>query len=188
MKKLMMGLWLAGATLWAQPPVCKWRVQDVHVSWTAFKTPLKIGVSGTFDNIKLKAKPNVSKTELFRDAHIRIQTGSVSSGSFQRDKKIARAFFAIQKVDAIDADVIDVSDDNQTATLQISMNGVTHAVPVRLIMDDTHIEGKGVLDLADFDMLPSLQGLTDACKKPHEGKTWQDVEIAFELTIDQKCR
>ena len=119
---------------------------------------------------------------------MRIQTASVDSGNTTRDQKIVRAFFAFQGVETIDTNVTKIADDNRTATLAVVMNGITRAVVVRLTMMQDRISGKGVLDLGDFKMVPSLQNLTEACKKPHQGKTWQDVEVAFDLKIERKCR
>ena len=67
------------------------------------------------------------------------------------------------------------------------MNGVTKTIPMKLDFDDDEIEAEGHIDLADFNMLPSLSSITKACYDLHKGKTWQDVEIKFELKTRKHC-
>jgi len=165
---------------------CRWRVRDIQVGWEAYKTPLKIGVSGTFKNIRLSARPDETVDGLLEGASVSIDARSVYSKSAARDAKIAKYFFKAGNVTRIDAVITRLHDD--LADVNITMNGISRIVPMRLERQDDTINPRGVLDLGDFNMLPALQQLTRACEKPHEGKTWQDVTLRFELAVKQRCR
>jgi hypothetical protein len=67
------------------------------------------------------------------------------------------------------------------------MNNITKEVLMDLDFDKDEIEAKGRIDLADFAMLPSLKSINTACYDLHKGKTWQDVEIEFEIKTHKRC-
>jgi polyisoprenoid-binding protein YceI len=166
---------------------CSYRVKDIDVEWKAFKTPMKVGVGGTFGTIKLSAKPDKSVDGLLEGAKAVIETSSVDSKNKGRDAKLVKFFFKTQGVDTITAEIKRV--DKEIAEVAITMNGVTRTVPMKLEREEEgKVEAEGVIDLADFDMLPSLQSINKACYDLHKGKTWQDVELEFELQIVEKCK
>ena len=45
----------------------------------------------------------------------------------------------------------------------------------------------GVIDLGDFGALNALTSINRACYDLHAGKTWQDVDIAFALKVEEQC-
>ena len=184
MKKTAIATMLAASMLLAQE--CTWRVKDVQVEWEAFKTPLKIGVEGSFGTVKLSAMPDKSVDGLLEGAKVVIETDSVDSKNRGRDAKLVKFFFQIQGVGTITAEIKSVR--KELVDVEITMNGVTRVVPMKLERDDDKVEAEGVIDLADFDMLPSLESLNKACYDPHQGKTWQDVELSFELQLAEKCK
>lgn len=189
MKKICSIICVAGLTvLWAQTPACTWRVKDFQVNWTAYKTPLKIGVSGSFNTVKLHAKPADSQEALLKNATVTIETDSVDSGNRGRDKKLVQAFFKVQGIDKIEAKSVGLDTPKGIIDINITMNGITRQVPMHLKNEDGAFVAEGVIDLGDFQMLPSLQSLTKACEKPHEGKTWQDVNLSFKLWPMKRCR
>jgi polyisoprenoid-binding protein YceI len=165
---------------------CSYRVKDVEVKWEAFKTPMKVGVEGSFGTIKLSAKPDKSVDGLLEGAKAVIETSSVDSKNAARDAKLVKFFFKTQGVDTITAEIKKV--DKDIAEVEVTMNGVTRIVPMKLEREDDKVEAEGVIDLADFDMLPSLESINKACYDLHKGKTWQDVELEFELQIVEKCK
>ncbi|NPA30106.1 MAG: YceI family protein [Epsilonproteobacteria bacterium] len=175
---------LVAALTWAKE--CRWRVKDFDIGWTAFKTPLKLPVEGKFDAVRLSAKPKAKIDELLEGASVLIDTESVDTANGTRNARIVKHFFKIQGVDTITARIISV--DKDLANVEITMNDTTRTVPMRLQREENRITAAGVIDLGDFKLLPSLQSLTDACRKPHEGKTWQDVTLTFTLEVMQKCR
>ncbi len=151
----------------------------IEVEFKAFKTPLKIGVKGGFDKISLHSKPAKKLKNMLLNTSVMIETASVDSKNPGRDKKLVHNFFDVQGVGKIEAKIVKV--DTKVLTVAITMNGKTVDVPMKYENEHKEIEAEGVIDLADFGMLPSLGAITKACYEKHRGKTWQDVELEFEL-------
>ncbi|WP_457750171.1 YceI family protein [Sulfurimonas sp.] len=157
---------------------CSYEAKKLNVTWEAYKTPLKIGVGGTFDKVAITTADKTSKKSFLATTTLTIDTSSIDSKNSGRDAKLVKYFFDVQNVNKITAKVLSVTD--KIIKVAISMNGITKTVPMRLDNADT-LKAHGYIDLADFHMLPSLAGITKACFDKHQGKTWQDVEIKFEL-------
>ncbi len=172
MKKLLLTGLLAAA-------VFGYEVKDIDVEFKAFKTPLKIGVKGGFGKIALHSKKADTIEKLLLNTSVSIDTASVDSKNKGRDKKLVENFFNVQGVKMIDAKIIKV--DAKVLIVAITMNGKRLDVPMKYEIDKKEIEAEGVIDLADFDMLPSLKAINSACYDKHQGKTWQDVKLEFEL-------
>jgi len=172
MKKILLAGLLAAAAF-------GYEATDVDVEFKAFKTPLKIGVKGGFDKIALHSKEADSLNGLLLGTSITIDTASVDSKNPGRDKKLVHSFFEVQGVKNIEAKIVKV--DAKVLTVAITMNGKTLDIPMKYENEHNEIEAEGVIDLADFGMLPSLKAINTACYEKHQGKTWQDVELEFEL-------
>ena len=165
---------------------CLYNAHESELEFKAFKTPLKVGVKGTFDNYTLQAVPSVSQKELLSSSSVTIETKNVNTGNKGRDAKLVSSFFEVQGVKQITAKVLSVQ--GEIADVSITMNGVTKTVPMKIEFDDDEIELEGVIDLGDFTMLPSLQSINKACYALHKGKTWQDVELEFKIKTAKTCK
>jgi len=173
MKKILLSILLISASLYAL------EVQNTTVKFTAFKTYAKIGVSGVFDKVDVNMNTGDTVETLLKNATANIDTSSVNSGNEERDMKLVKKFFDVQNITNIQAKIIDVTDN--TLVLKLTMNLRTLKIPMRYSDTNNTINAKGVIDLADFSMLKSLQSLNRACYVRHKGKTWQDVNIYFTM-------
>lgn len=183
MKKTLLILALSLATsLLANS--CKYTVHSSALEWTAFKTPAKIGVKGTFDNIKLNFDMADSQVALLESSSVDIVTAHINSNNPGRDAKLVKNFFFVQGVRTIKAQILKVNKD--TANVEISMNSVKKVITMQLNITKNTIKLTGAIDLADFNMLPSLNAITKACYDLHKGKTWQDVNLEFKIQTDCK--
>jgi len=182
MKKILLLLLSASAIFASQ---CHYEVKKLDVDWKAYKTPLKLGVGGTFDKITLHATDKSSTKALLESATIVIDTSSINSKNSGRDAKLVQFFFDKQGVKDINIKVVSV--ESKIITLAITMNGVTKNVPMKLDLERDEAEAEGYIDLADFNMLPSLKSINKACFDLHKGKTWQDVAIEFEIETKKHC-
>ena len=183
MKKIILLLVTLTAVLFAGG--CRYEAKQFEVEWKAYKTPLKVGVGGTFDKVAIEAKDKSSEKSYLETSTVTINTTSVNSKNSGRDAKLVKYFFNVQNVKQIKAKVVSV--ERTIINVDITMNGVTKTIPMKLDFDDDEIEAEGHIDLADFNMLPSLSSITKACYDLHKGKTWQDVEIKFELKTRKYC-
>jgi len=183
MKKLLLLLMIVTAIFAGE---CKYEATSLAVNWTAYKTPLKIGVGGTFDNVKVNTTASATTQALVNSSSVIIDTSKINSKNPSRDAKLVKFFFDVQNVKRIQAKVL--SSDDKIVKVAVTMNNITKTVPMQIIYTDSAIEAKGNIDLADFHMLPSLSSLTKACFVKHQGKTWQDVEITFNIKTKKSCK
>lgn len=182
MRTVILGSLLIAASLYGD---CQYATQGVKVTWKAFKTYEKIGVGGTFDKTQLIAESASTVDALLKGSSVSIQTPSINSGNPGRDATLGNAFFKVQNVDSIHATIQSAKDGK--ALVDITMNGITKTIPMNYVTSTNTVTGKGIIDLADFGMLGSLSSINKACYDLHAGKTWQDVEIGFEIQLNQKC-
>lgn len=165
---------------------CLYDAHKSELEFKAFKTPLKVGVKGTFDNYILQTTPSVSQKELLGSSSVTIQTKEVDTGNKGRDAKLVSSFFEVQGVKQISAKVVGIHKN--IADVAVTMNDITKTVPMKIEFEDDEVELEGVIDLGDFAMLPSLKSINKACYALHKGKTWQDVELTFTIKTEKICK
>jgi polyisoprenoid-binding protein YceI len=171
---------------------------DMIVGFQAYKTPLKIGVGGEFDNIEYnnfkKSAPDLAS--LLNGSKVTIITASVDSANPARDKKLVDFFFSKMVQKDITAKITDVKIDKVDpkskavtgiVTIEIKMNNVTRLAELKFTYENSAFQADGVIDLADFKALGALASLNKACYDLHKGKTWSDVGISFNMTIKESC-
>jgi len=165
----------------------------VNVSWKAYKTPSKVGVSGVFDNTKYTAiapKGNNFR-EIFVGSSIIIDTTSVNSKNSGRDVKLVKFFFEQMTSQNITAKIIDIKSDKRVRgkpktgvmSVSVTMNGITRTVPMAYIFNKGDLQATGNIDLFDFSASKALNSINKACFDLHKGKTWSDVTIGFQTNI-----
>lgn len=185
MKKLMM-IVLSGLMMSATYAEDCVRVlaKDTKVTWTAFKTPSKAGVKGSFTTLGF-AKQVQGKTiaEAITNASFDIDTKSVSTGDKGRDATIVENFFF--KGDLKISGNVE-SFERKKLVMNLKMNDVTKKVPLAYEINGNKVTAKGFIDILDFNGSKALAALNKACGALHEGKTWSDVEIGLEFTTT-KC-
>ncbi len=165
---------------------CTYHTDNAKVTWTAFKTYAKAGVGGSFDRTHFTPKSAPSIDGLLAGSRISITSYSVNTGNAGRDATLVESFFKVQGSERIDAAIVSAKEGK--ALVEITMNSVRKAVPMNYALHGDKIVGKGVIDLGDFAMIPSLSAINKACFDLHEGKTWQDVEIGFEMAVKSDCK
>jgi len=182
MKKILLTVLVLSTATFAD---CTYSSKSSKVTWNAFKTYEKIGVGGTFDKTVYIPRTAQSIDNLLTSSQIVIQTASVNSGNASRDATLLSSFFKVQNTHTIEAKIISAKEGK--ALVEISMNSVKKIIPMNYRIENEKIVGKGTIDLGDFTMLPSLSAINKACYDLHAGKTWQDVEIGFEIHLSQNC-
>lgn len=173
MKKFIISLLLLNISLFA------YEVDNISVKFTAFKTYAKKGVNAVFDNVQYKKTTSDTIVGMLTNSSVKISTAKVNSGNKARDEKLVASFFNVQGVETIEANIIDVRE--KLLIVEIKMNNKTLNIPMFYTVSDSSIIANGTIDLADFMMIPSLSSINKACYDLHQGKTWQDVDISFEM-------
>ena len=151
------------------------------LEWTAFKTPEKVGVKGTFNTIELNgAKDSGTIEEDIKDATFKIIPSTVNTTDPLRDGKLKDGFFAVMTGD-ITGKFIDFKEGK--AKVDITMNGVTTQKEFAYTVTGDVLKINGSIDIiADFKGNKAFNSIHELCKELHAGKTWTDVEIAVEIS------
>lgn len=186
MKKLVMLAALLTATqVYAQEAKCiKVLDKDTKVTWVAFKTPLKVGVGGSFTNVSFeKAVQGADLETALKQSRFSIDTKSVSTNDKQRDAKIVSNFF---KNGNLKISGVVQTFRKKKLVMDLTMNDVMKTIPMSYEISGNKVTAKGFIDILDFNASDSLSALNKACELLHEGKTWSDVEIGLEFTTT-KC-
>lgn len=139
-------------------------LENATLTWTAFKTPDKIGVSGSFDDITLDGNAFV------------INAKSVNSGNPDRDPKLRDIFFAAMSDSLITGSYGEPADGKIPVTLK--MNGVEKTFSFDYMDNDTARIVSGTIDMiGDFSGNAAYEAIHKACYELHLGKTWTDVDL-----------
>ncbi|MCF8714771.1 YceI family protein [Joostella atrarenae] len=148
------------------------------LQFTAFKTPEKVGVKGTFTEINLT---NIQEDEnaikdILTGANFEINTSSISTKDAGRDIKLKEFFFdnlASQKITGTFK-----SFNGNEAIVTIKMNDVEKDIPFELNATENDVLLSGSIDMIeDFSANEAFKAIHEACKVLHQDKTWTDVNI-----------
>lgn len=160
--------------------------QDFKVEWVAFKTPLKVGVKGSFDKLGVtknaKAK---SIKKLLSGINFNIDGKSVNSNNKDRDLKLYKSFFALFGAKMSGKLV---SYKKSILNMELTINGVKKIIPLKANLDNSTLTAAGVIDVLDFKLGASLASINKACLELHEGKTWNDVEVKLTAKYLKTCK
>ncbi len=199
MKKSFIGLVSAALLTSSLFGACEYEQKgDLIVGFKAFKTPLKIGVGGEFHNVEYsnKTQSAADLQALLKGSSVLIHTSSVETGNPARDKKLVDFFFNKLVQKQISAKITDLKTDKSDAKskalsgvvfTEIKMNNVVRPAQLKFTYEKGVFQADGVIDLADYQALGALSSINKACYDLHQGKTWSDVEISFNLTIKEEC-
>ncbi len=160
-------------------------LSQAKTTWTAYKTPKKVGVNGTFKEIAYTAQESEDIKSLLKSAKVEIETSSVDTKDKVRDDKLIKFFFKLMKNPKIKAHVETIKDD--TALVMISMNNVKKEVPMKYSYDKNFLTITGEIDVLNWSMDKSLASINKACFVLHEKKTWSDVTLKIEVPIKYEC-
>lgn len=159
------------------------------LSWTAFKTPKKVGVKGQFNVFKIISTKSASIDELLSNATFEVDTKSISTNDKARDAKIFQFFFKnMVKGSTINGKVLKVGPTS--VDVEFSLNGATKIITLAKAYDESKntVALKGEMNVLDFDMKDNLATLTKACNTLHEGVTWPDVKIELIASVPKTCK
>jgi len=155
----------------------KYSPEQTKLTWTAYKTPKKVGVSGTFDNIRVlgnKVSNNVE--DVLAGATFVIDGLSVNSKNDERDPKLVKFFFKNLVTPSFEGTFGEFKNGKVQVTL--NFNDVEKVIPFKYTLKGNELTIKGNIDmLADFNANNAFNAIHEACKVLHEDKTWTDVSI-----------
>lgn len=170
---------------------------STKLEWTAYKTTAKVGVGGTFNEIKVLGGEKSSKiTDVLKSIKFTIPTNSTNTTNADRDKKIIEHFFGVmQGTDLIIGQVANVEGDDKSGTcnIYINMNGIEQEVPFAYTVDENaHVVLDGEIDMNNWNGQAAIDSLNTLCYDLHKGedgesKLWPNVTIKIETTLKKTC-
>ncbi len=152
------------------------------INWTAYKTTAKVPVKGQFSEITIE---NVKKDSTVLGAlnglKFKIPVSSLYTKDTIRDAKLKEFFFGSMKNSSTITGTVHINKENGS-TVDISMNGITRALPIAYIVTDNKVTIVGNMELDNWQAKAALEALNVVCKDLHTGddgisKTWSDVKI-----------
>lgn len=161
----------------AEEATLKYKPSTTKLTWTAYKTPEKVGVEGTFENVEVtNTKESEIPEEVLEGATFNIKTSSASTGDESRDAKIVGLFFNNVVGQEITGTIGKFNDSKVPITIKMNDKEVTK--DFNYTLENTKLVLTGKIDmLSDFETQKGFDLLHDACKQLHLEKTWTDVSI-----------
>jgi len=189
MKKIM--ILMASMLLSTSLMAADCAIDSFSVNWTAFKTPTKIGVSGTFEkpNLETRQTKDLCFFSYLPMTTVHIDTSSVKTDNEKRDAAIVNAFFK-NMIDGeyIDAIIKRVDLERKEISVEITMNDITQTIYMPYTYDKKMFTAKGKIDILNFSASKALNALNEACFEKHKGKTWSEVELSFVIVMKNTCK
>lgn len=151
--------------------------ETTKLTWTAYKTPEKVGVDGTFTEYELTDyKSSTIKEDVLSGAKFKINSLTVSTSDASRDNLLKTLFFGSMTSPEIEGNFGEFNNDIVPVTLKLNDHEVTK--DFKYTFYDNKIVITGTIDiLKDFDIQKGFDLLHNECKLLHQDKTWTDVSI-----------
>jgi len=164
------------------------QTDKASVTWTAFKTLAKVGVSGDFTSIAYKPayKQNKDLSSLMVGSKIVIDSTKIDTKNPARDTTISEMFFKKLPSAIITGKIVSLDEKKSTMAIELQMGGITKIIPMKYELNNNTFKANGVIDILDFNGANALASISKSCYDLHEGKTWNDVGIQFQTTILSK--
>lgn len=167
----------------AQEGEFSYKPDSTSLTWTAYKTPDKMGVNGTFTEIEVtNTKTSSTKEDVLAGAEFKINSLSANTGAEDRDAKIQQLFFNNMTSPEITGHFGEFKDGIVPITLKMNDKEVTKDFDYSF--SENKLTIKGSIDvLKDFEINKGFELLHNACAALHQDKTWTDVSIEITTVL-----
>lgn len=161
---------------------------STKVSWTAYKTTEKVGVGGSFTEIKLNDTKTGSTPEaILEGATFSIPVSSLFTNNPERDGKLKEFFFGVLKNTELISGTLNFKEGK--CLLTIKLNDVEKQIPVTPEFKDNRFSINSTIDLVDFGAEGAVASINKACYDLHKGadgvsKTWSEVAISGSVLFE----
>ena len=161
-------------------------IENVNIGWTSYKTMAKIGVSGTFNDVKLTKSIDTSTiNSALVGTKVSINMKDINAKADIKTTNILKFFVPELSTQGINATITKVSD--KSLALEVMLNGKKQTVPMKYTLDSGVMQASGVIDARDFGIEGALKNLNQNVAG-HKNKGWLDIAINFELIYTNKCK
>lgn len=163
-----------------------------ELGWVAYKTTAKVGVPGTFNDVKFNAGESENMEGALMSIEFEINTASVETNNEERNGKIAEHFFQKINTPMITGKMASIDMEAGTAVVTIMMNGISFDVEGDFSMDGEAFEYKADIDVQKWNGVSGIEALNKVCEDLHKGDDgisvlWQNVDISFKGSLNKNC-
>lgn len=152
------------------------------IKWIAYKTTSKLPVTGEFTKINVDTlKTGSTPIAALNNLKFSIPVASLFTNDTIRDGKLKKFFFGtMENTSEITGKIL--MNNETSGTVEITMNGITHQLPITYIIDGQLVTIEAVMDLDNWKAQAAITALNTVCAELHAGddgisKTWSEVKI-----------
>ena len=174
-------------------PTCKYsyNAESTEFEWTAFKTTEKVGVAGSFNEIKVTSIEVDNDKDVIESIQFSMNTASVETNNEDRNGKVAKHFFETINTETIDGSIKSLGEDGK-AIVEISMNDLTIEVEGDYELNVGIFTFETMIDLSLWNAISGVDALNEICKDLHTGedgvsKLWSEVQLSLKTTLTKTC-
>ena len=160
-------------------------IKSLNIGWTSYKTLAKIGVSGTFKDVKLtKSKDTANINTALIGTSVTLNLANIDAKAAIKTSNILKYFAPELSTQGITATIVKVEE--KRLALKILLNGRKQIIPMNYTLNGGVMLADGVIDARNFGIESALGNLNRHVAG-HKNKGWLDIAIRFELIYDNKC-
>ncbi len=156
-------------------------------SYVVTKNTFKKSTSNFPDGKLLNATLNIDAFSVDTSADLRNgKTKWPASMAMVRNMNTVNNFFKKFETDAGKIDVKVVKIGDASMDLEFKMNGVTKVIPFSYKEESGMIKASGKLDVLAFNTNKAWTAFSSVCKGFHRGKSWNEIDVFFEVPASCK--
>lgn len=103
-----------------------------------------------------------------------------------RDSNVTNYFFNKFKTEPAKIMATISAVNEGSLDLDVTMNGVTKTLPMSFIIQDGQLLAEGGLEILDFSP-KAFKSLAAMCAGFHQGKSWSDIDLKFQVPVEKNC-
>jgi polyisoprenoid-binding protein YceI len=160
--------------------------------WTAFKTTEMVGVSGTFNRVKVTSDTSDDPMGVLKSMSFKMETSSVETNNEDRNKKVAKHFFETINTPVISGKVLSINEEIGECRIEVTMNDLSVEVPGDYSFINNVFTFESSVDVTSWNALSGITALNRVCKELHTGadgvsKLWTEIQLSFKTKLKSDC-
>jgi len=160
--------------------------------WTAFKTTARVGVRGTFNNIKVTSDASDDPMVVLKSMSFKMETSSVETNNEDRNAKVVKHFFETINTPVITGKVLSINEKTGECNFEVTMNGVAVEVAGDYSFVDNIFTFESIANVNSWNALSGITALNTVCNDLHTGadgisKLWPEIQLSLKTKLKSDC-
>ncbi|NQY66122.1 MAG: YceI family protein [Flavobacteriales bacterium] len=190
---LLFGCGEAGQEKELVKEVCSYELDSKSstVTWTAFKTSEKKGVSGTFDSFSISTDTASNPINILLGASFSADILTPNTNNPARDTTLMENFFGLLQGDDISGKIISAADGR--GVIEVNINNKAMKYDFGFSFTDLVYKINFQINLDSLGADSALAGIHEACGQLHIGEDgvsalWPTVNVEIISTVIETCK